>query len=220
MIKMNIHSVILIPLLFGLIGFVEPCSIGINIIFLNRIHSFKRAKRISETLIFTLVRGTFLALAGLSAAFIGSKIITIQSSFFLILGGVYILLGALTIMNMYRPIFTHEINLSTYLKHQESITLGVVFGLIIPACAISFVLALIGKSILTGDILEGFVSLFVFGVVLSFPLVVITCFDQSNEIISKISKKARQIPWLAGAVLIGVGLLTMLSSTWWADAAR
>lgn len=217
---MTIHSVVFIPVLFGFIGFVEPCSIGINILFLNRIQAFDRTKRISETVLFILVRGLFLALFGLSAAFIGSKFITIQPSFFLILGSVYILLGILAIVNMYRPIFTYEINISKYLQNKESIALGIVFGLIIPACAISLVLALIGKSILIGNLLEEFVSLFVFGVALSFPLVVITYFDHANEIIRRLSKKARQIPWLAGGVLIGVGVLTMLSSTWWTEAAR
>jgi cytochrome c-type biogenesis protein len=217
---MNINSLVLIPFLFGLVGFVEPCSLGINMIFLNRINGLERAKRISETLVFTIVRGTFLALVGLSAAFIGSKIINIQSSFFLILGGIYILLGALAILNMYWPIFTHQIDLSRFVKNKGSIALGVVFGLIIPACAISFVLALIGKSILLGNLVEGFISLFLFGIALSLPLVIISFFDKSNQIIAKIAEKARQIPWLAGMVLIAVGLLTMLSSTWWTGAAK
>ncbi len=217
---MNIPSLVLLPFLFGLIGFVEPCSLGINMIFLNRINGFERAKRISETLVFTIVRGTFLALVGLSATFIGSKIISIQSTFFWVLGAIYIFLGALAIMNMYIPIFKYQINLSKYLKNTEGIALGFIFGLIIPACAISFVLALIGKSILLGNLVEGFISLFLFGIALSLPLVIISFFDKSNKIIAKIAEKARQIPWLAGMVLIAVGLLTMLSSTWWAGAAR
>jgi cytochrome c-type biogenesis protein len=216
---MNVYASILIPLTFGLIGFIEPCSLGINIIFLDRIKDYKRAKRISETLIFSLVRGLFLALVGLSAAFIGSKIITLQSSFFWVLGGVYVLLGVIAIMNMYVPIFKHEINLSKYIPFKGTKALGFVFGLIIPACAISLVLALIGKSVVIGNLLEGFISLFTFGIALSFPLLLISCFEKSNKIIKSISEKARRIPWLAGFVLIVVGLLTMLSSTWWGGAA-
>jgi cytochrome c-type biogenesis protein len=216
---MDIHSLVLIPLVFGLIGFVEPCSVGINIIFLNRINGFKRARRISETLIFTFVRGTFLGLAGLSAAFIGGRIFTIQSSVFVILGVIYVVLGGLAILNMYKPVFVYEINVSKYFKNRESVALGFLFGLIIPACGIAFVLALIGKSILLGKLLEGFISLFIFGIGLSFPLVMISFFDKCNEIVARLSNKARKIPWLAGVVLIVVGLLTMLSSSWWAGAA-
>lgn len=215
---MSAYDTIFIPLVLGLIGFIEPCSLGINILFLTRVKGFNRAKRISETLIFSLVRGFFLALVGLSAAFIGSKIITLQSSFFWVLGGVYIITGVIAIMNMYRPIFKREINISKYISNKGSIALGFIFGLVIPACAIPLVLALVGKSILLGNLSAGFLSLFAFGIGLSFPLMVISCFDRSNEIIVKISGKARRIPCLAGMVLIVVGLLTMLSSSWWVGA--
>ncbi len=145
---MSAYDTIFIPLVLGLIGFIEPCSLGINILFLTRVKGLNRAKRISETLIFSLVRGFFLALVGLSAAFIGSKIITLQSSFFWVLGGVYIITGVIAIMNMYRPIFKHEINISKYISNKGSIALGFIFGLVIPACAVPLVLALVGKSIL------------------------------------------------------------------------
>jgi cytochrome c-type biogenesis protein len=121
---------------------------------------------------------------------------------------------------MYRPIFKHGINISKYFPNEGGIALGVVFGLIIPACAISLVLALIGKAILFGNLLEGFISLFVFGIGLSSPLLLISCFDKSSEIIAKTADRAKKIPWLPGMVLIGVGFLTMLSSSWWAGAAK
>jgi hypothetical protein len=66
---------------------------------------------------------------------------------FLVLGGVYILLGVIAIM--YRPIFKHDINISRYILNKGGIALRFVFGLVIPACAIPPVLALIGKSILS-----------------------------------------------------------------------
>jgi cytochrome c-type biogenesis protein len=215
-----IYNIVIIPILFGLIGFFEPCSLGINIIFLNRIKGLNKAKKILETSTFSLARGSLLALVGLSAAFIGSKIITIQSSFFLILGAIYIFFGALTIVNKYKPVFRSGIDLTKYFRIKSNVTLGLVFGLVIPACAIPIILALVGKSILLGNLLEGFVSLFSFGLALSAPLLIISFFGKSNEIISKISEKAGHMPWLAGVVLIVVGFLTMLSSTWWANTTR
>jgi cytochrome c-type biogenesis protein len=214
------YNIVVIPALFGLIGFFEPCSLGINIIFLNRIEGLNTAKKIIETSIFCLARGFLLALVGLSAAFIGSRIITIQSSFFIILGALYIFFGVLTLINKYKPVFRSGIDLAKYVRIKSNVTLGLVFGLIIPACAIPLILALIGKSILLGNLLEGFVSLFAFGLALSIPLLIISFFAKSNEIISKISEKARQMPWLAGVILIVVGLLTMLSSAWWAGVTR
>lgn len=215
---MGIYDLILIPVLFGLVGFFEPCSLGINIIFLNRIKQLNKTKRIYETTLFTIVRGFFLALAGLSAAFIGSKFITIQSNLFIVLGIIYILLGILSIINMYHPIFNSNMNFTMYFKNKSTIALGIIFGLIIPACAIGFVIALIGKALLAGNVFSGFISLFVFGITLSFPLIIISYFEKSNQIIQKISSKTKKIKWLAGGILILVGILTMLSSVWWAVA--
>ena len=79
---MDFYNIIFIPIVFGLIGFFEPCSLGINIVFMHRTGSYKRGKRLKEALLFTLVRGFVLAIMGLSAAFIGSKFIKVQSSIF------------------------------------------------------------------------------------------------------------------------------------------
>jgi len=213
---MGLYDLILIPVLFGLIGFFEPCSLGINLIFLNRVQSMTRARRIRESLIFTLMRAFILALVGLTAAFIGSKFITIQVRFFIILGAIYIILGILAIINMYRPIFKIDINLAKYVKHKGAISLGLIFGLVIPACAIALIVALIGRALVVGNLFDGFLSLFVFGLALSSPLVVISCFEKSNKIIQKMATKAKRWPWLTGVVLILVGVLTMLTSIWWA----
>jgi len=215
---MSFYDLLIIPILFGLIGFFEPCSLGINLIFLNRIQSMERKKRIRESILFTSVRAFILAVVGLAAAFIGSKFITIQASLFMFLGIAYILLGILAIINIYHPIFKADINLAKYVKHRGAVSLGVIFGLVIPACAIAFVLALIGRAAVVGNLFEGFLSLFVFGITLSAPLVIISYSERSTKIIQKLAMKVKRIPWIAGAILILVGILTMLTSVWWSGA--
>ena len=215
---MSLYELLIIPVLFGLVGFFEPCSLGINLIFLNRVQNMERKKRIGESVLFTLVRAFILALVGLTAAFIGSKFIKIQFSLFIFLGIAYILLGIIAIINMYHPVFKTDINLAKYLKHRGALSLGLVFGLVIPACAIALVIALVGRAVLAGNLFEGFISLFVFGLALSSPLIFISYSKKSNKIIQNISMKAKKIPWLTGAILILVGVLTMLSSVWWAGA--
>lgn len=215
---MSLYELLLIPVIFGLIGFFEPCSLGINIIFLNRMQSMPRTRRIRESVLFTLVRGFILALVGLTAAFIGGKFITLQSSLFMFLGIAYILLGIAAIVNMYFPIFKADINFFKHFKNRGALSLGIIFGLVIPACAIAFILALIGRAVVAGNLFEGFISLFVFGISLSLPLIVISFFEKSNAIVQKISMKTKQMPWLAGIILIIVGILTMLSSVWWTGA--
>ena len=214
---MDFYNIIIIPMVFGLIGFLEPCSLGINIVFLHRTSSYKRGKRIKEALLFTLVRGFVLAGMGLSAAFIGSRFIKVQSSIFVAMGVVFVIAGALNLVNYFKPIFG-RINFSRYFAKRGSASMGLIFSLIIPACAVPIVLALIGRSVVTGILFEGFLSLFIFGIFLSVPLVVLTYFEKSNEIIVKISDRLKNISWLAGILLIVIGVLTIMSGNWWSGA--
>lgn len=215
---MDIYNIIVIPLLFGLIGFFEPCSLGINAVFLHRTESLNRGKRIRESLLFTLVRGLVLAFMGLSAAFFGSMFLKMQSSIFIAMGVIFIIAGVLNLINYFKPVF-RQINLSRHFAGRSGIALGLIFGPIIPACAIPIVIALIGKSALTGVLIESFLSLFIFGIFLSIPLVFISYFERSNEIIVKISAKVENISWIAGILLIIIGILTMMSGSWWAGAS-
>jgi len=215
---MSIYDILILPFLFGLIGFFEPCSLGINIIFLNRMSTFSKSKRIFESIVFTLSRGFILALVGLSAAFIGSKFVKIQSSLFLLLGLLFVVMGILSLINMYKPVFRVNLDISRFVKNKSSLSLGLLFGLVIPACAIAFVLALVGKTVLMGDLVEGFFSLFVFGITLSLPLIFISSSEKSVQIIHKLYGKIGKFKWLAGAILILIGLLTLLSTVWWFKA--
>ncbi|MFQ5887459.1 MAG: cytochrome c biogenesis CcdA family protein [Candidatus Hydrothermarchaeales archaeon] len=208
----------MIPFVFGLIGFFEPCSLGINIIFLHNMQRYHKAKRVFESLVFMFSRGIVLALVGLSAAFIGKRFVKVQGSLFLILGMFFIVLGILSIINIYRPIFAVNLDFSRYVKNRAGLRLGLAFGLVIPACATALVLALVGKTMLIGDLVEGFVSLFVFGATLSLPLVFISYSEKSTQIIRKFQEKNKKLSWLAGAILILVGMLTISSSSWWLKA--
>ncbi len=215
---MSLVELLLIPMLFGLVGFIEPCSLGANMIFLNKVKEYAATRRVREVLLFTFTRGLFLASVGLTAAFLGQQFITIQTNLFLVLGGIYVLLGILAIVSMYHPLLK-ELNLSERIERTNPAMLGVAFGLVIPACAIAFVLALIGKAAVVGSLWQGFISLFVFGVFLSSPLLPLTFSERSNNIVRSIYRKTTKIRWLAGAVLILVGLLTTLTSVWWAGAS-
>jgi len=137
---MSLGDLILLPFIFGLVGFFEPCSLGVNIIFLNHLQGFSRAKRLAETLSFMLSRGLVLAMAGLSAAFIGKRFIDIQGSLFLLLGAFFIVLGVLSIINMRRPFFGFTLDFSGLVKDRSGLKLGAAFGttLSLPLLFISY----------------------------------------------------------------------------------
>lgn len=83
----------------GLLGFIEPCSIGANGIFLAYLREKDRTTRLIETSKFALSRSVILGLFGIGAALVGSFIFSAQKGFWLILGLLYLTLGITVILN-------------------------------------------------------------------------------------------------------------------------
>lgn len=215
---MEIFQIIILPLLLGLLGFIEPCSIGINAIFLAHINKLNTIKRVAETTIFMLIRALVLSVLGISIAFIGKTVFTFQTYYFIILGSFYIFLGILYIYTVHKGSSLFKINLNKYAKNGNVISMGLVFGLVIPACAIPLLLALLGRTLLLGDLVSGFISLFIFGIGLSLPLFAISFSKKAGKILEWLSRKVKKIPYLAGIALIIIGIATALSSYWWLGA--
>jgi cytochrome c-type biogenesis protein len=53
---LDIWGLLVLPLGFGLIGFVTPCSLGVNIVLLGYMAGRNRRQRLLITSSFTLVR--------------------------------------------------------------------------------------------------------------------------------------------------------------------
>lgn len=215
---MEIFQIIILPLLLGLLGFIEPCSIGINAIFLAHINKLDAFKRVGEAALFMLIRALVLSILGISIAFVGSTLFTFQTYFFIILGVFYIILGFGYIYTIRRGISFFKINLNRFGKNGNVIVMAIVFGLIIPACAIPLVLALLGRSLLLGDLIGGFLSMFIFGIGLSLPLFIISFSKKAGNILKWMSAKVEKVPYVAGIALIIIGIVTILSSYWWLGA--
>ncbi len=77
----------------GLLGFVEPCSIGTNMVFLGHLREKGRGDRLWETAKFALVRSMVLGLFGLGIAILGGSVFAAQKGFWLLLGLLYLALG-------------------------------------------------------------------------------------------------------------------------------
>lgn len=89
---MELYQVILVPIAFGLLGFVEPCSIGANIIFLGYLESRGSSKTL-ETVKFMIARALFLGLIGLAVGIVGQSLRSGAYSYSLVLGVLYMVLG-------------------------------------------------------------------------------------------------------------------------------
>lgn len=209
---MELYQMTLIPIAFGLLGFIEPCSIGANIIFLGYLQAHERGK-VLEAVKFTVTRALFLGLIGLAAGVLGQSLRIGTYSYSMVLGFLYIFLGFLALWWGYRGTGLAGLDLGRYFPKGGAVPLGVIFGLSAPACSFPLLLALVGLGVLKGAWV-GFLTLFLFGLALSAPLLWIARSERADEILRRLGKVVLRAPYIPGLVLIFVGVITILFA-WW-----
>jgi cytochrome c-type biogenesis protein len=208
--ELSLLNLFALPLLFGLFGFVEPCTIGSTLVMVKQIEERSPAQRIVQTLVFALTRALFIGAAGLLAAAIGSAFLGLQKAAWLLLGLGYIGLGAVYVQGK-AGVLMRSLgpNLSRLRSVRGSVMLGLLFGLNIPACAAPLILALLGAAAAGGTtgatLASGFVSLAVFGLALSLPLVVAVFFEPARRGLDWLAALSRRIPLWTGMLLIALG---------------
>jgi cytochrome c-type biogenesis protein len=219
MVFMTFYSVIILPFIFGLIGFVEPCSMGINMMFLSSIDRTSSARRFREIAVLMLVRAFVLALLGLSVSLVGNSLFSFERFLFIFLASIYIAVGFLMILSnsllgkLRNVHIAHWLGLD--LKEGSLKRFGLIAGLTIPACAIPLITILLGQSLLTGDIITGFIALFVFGLALTVPLAAFSFFKGGMVWLSWIAERAKKLRVVGGVILILIGIATFFSGSYW-----
>lgn len=199
----------------GLLGFIEPCSLGANGVFLSYLRKKSRAARLYETIKFALVRSAVLGLFGLGLAFLGEFVFAAQKGFWLFLGLLYLALGIAVILNArLRWGIFGRLSPGRWLSgHRDrSLGLGVLFGLNLPACAYPLMLALLGRSAASGAA-WGFAALFAFGLALSAPLILLTLSERSAKLIDRLDRLGGATPYVVGAVLIALAAYVLYTAT-------
>lgn len=195
----------------GLLGFVEPCSVGSHLILLKYLDQLPARQRWLQTLIYTLVRAVFTGLLGVLAAVIGAGFLGVQHGLWGVLGSLYVMLGGIYLAGG-APWIIWQIN--RLLPHVSlkagGASLGAVFGLNIPACAAPLLAVLLGdaaaQAAAGSGAAYGALSLFVFGVALSSPLVLAVFTRPGRRLLTAIAGLAGRMPRWTGAVLIALGL--------------
>lgn len=141
---------------------------------------------------------------------IGFGLFGFQKAAWLLLGALYVALGVAYLsgrigwlMRSFGP------NLARFSTLRGSAVLGVIFGLNIPACATPLLLALLGASAASGaqggSVASGFVSLGLFGLALSLPLVAAALFAPARRALDWLAALSRRLPAWTGVLLIGLG---------------
>lgn len=200
------------PFLLGLLGFIEPCSLGANVIFLKYSLPLGRGARIAQSVLFALTRALFLSGIGVASALIGRKLIGVQGTYIHLLGAIYLLFGLVVLIS--RPAWIFSLPFPRLQERSLPLLLGAAFGIAVPACASPIVLALAGGAALSGDLWFGFVSLLIFGIGLSLPLVAVLWSETGREALIRFGRRyPGPVRYAIGSLLIFAGLYTLAAGS-------
>lgn len=202
---------ILLPIGLGLFGFIEPCSIGATLVFLKAIEGRSDAAKIAQVAVFALTRAVFIGALGVLAVAIGAAFLDFQKAAWIVLGLLFAAIGALYLFGPAGAMMASlGPSLSSLASLRGSAVLGVLFGLNIPACAAPLLFALLGAAAAGGSggaaYAKGFVSLSLFGLALSLPLIVAVFFPSANRLLDRFVGLSRQMPKWTGLVMIALGV--------------
>tara|TARA_R110000868_G_scaffold198069_1_gene444321 strand:- start:3102 stop:3785 length:684 start_codon:yes stop_codon:yes gene_type:complete len=207
MIELSFMGLVAIPAGLGLIGFIEPCSIGSSLVFIKHLEGKSGASKLRETALFALTRSVFIGLLGVVAVLLGSVFLELQRGAWVLLGAGYVALGLLLATGRARALM---VSLGPSLRRLNgrsgSAGLGVLFGLNIPACAAPLLFALLAGAAASTTIYSGFIALAVFGFALSLPLVVVMFIPAARGLLDRLAALSGRFPVFAGFVLAGLGV--------------
>lgn len=211
MTEAGLAGVIWLPILLGLFGFIEPCSIGSTLVMVKQMEGQPRKARIVQVIAFAGARAVFIGALGAVATAVGSVFLGFQKAAWVVLGVLYLTLGLLylggragALMRGFAP------SLLRLRSTRGAFALGLVFGLNIPACAAPLLLALLGLAAaegVSGSALgTGFVSLALFGLALSLPLVVAVFIAAARRMLDRLAALSGRIPRWTGVLFVLLGL--------------
>ena len=204
----SLFSLVVLPLGLGLLGFIEPCSVGTSLLFLQYLEGRPPATRVAQTLIFTVTRGIFIGLLGVIAVLVGSAFVDFQKGAWAVMGALYIALGIAYLtgyVNRLKQSFGAGLGRLSGAKGAGALAL--VFGFNIPACAGPLLVALLGSAAISGagNVARGFVMLGLFGLALSLPIAVAVMWSRGRLFLERLGRVSQRVPKLIGVIFILLG---------------
>ncbi len=203
----SVYSFVVLPIGLGLLGFVEPCSMGANLLFVKHLEGRSAAEKTLATGVFTVTRGVVIGLFGVLAAVLGAAFTELHQGFWIVLGAAYLILGVVYLAGksgfLMRRLGPSLRRLS---PRTGSAGLGLLFGFNIPACAAPLLFALFGAAAGAATVVRGFATLALFGLALSLPLVVAVAVPAFGRRLDRLAGLSRRMPFWTGAVFVALGL--------------
>jgi cytochrome c-type biogenesis protein len=207
-------ELLLAPLGLGLLGFIEPCSIGSSLLFLDFLKGRERRAKVAQALAFMFARALFLGLLGVVAAALGQAFLGLQRGAWIALGALYTALGLLYLSGRSGALMRGlGPSLARLRDARGAAALGLLFGFNVPACAAPLLAGLLGAAALgpgTGAA-NGFVMLAVFGLALSLPLVLAVAWKPAERMLERAARRSERAPLWIGSLLVALGAWSILS---------
>ncbi|MFH0341327.1 MAG: cytochrome c biogenesis protein CcdA [Chromatiales bacterium] len=209
----ELTTAFLLPIGLGLLAFVEPCAIGATLLFIKLVEGKPARVKVGQAVGFMLTRGLFIGLLGAGAAWVGGTFFALQKAGWFVFGTMYVAIGLMYLTGHVRWLM-HTVGprLSRLGDVRSSVTLGLLFGLNIPACAGPLLVALLAATATgatPGGVAGGFISLSLFGLALSVPLVAAVLFGPARRALDWIAGLSARIPRLTGLLMIVLGVGTI-----------
>ncbi len=203
----NLFTLVLLPIGLGLLGFVEPCTIGGHLLFLDTQKSRDRGQKVGAVTVFIIVRAVVAGLFGALIAFLGQNLIAAQTGIWLLFGIIYLLVGIAFVIGRAGAV-KRRIDLApqAWKRASNPVVLGMAFGLNVPACAAPILFGLLGLAATTGTVLTGFIMMFLFGLFLSLPLALFAVIPTWATWLDRFGQRLKNMRWVIGAVFILLGL--------------
>lgn len=205
--ELSLQALIFLPIGLGLLGFIEPCTIGGHLLFLDTQKDRSAGEKLRAVAVFIIIRSLTAGAFGAVIAFIGQKLIGVQTGIWLVFGIIYLLIGLAFILGR-AGLIKRRISLApaTWKKARNPVVLGLAFGLNIPACAAPILFGLLGLAATTGTVLTGFWMMFLFGLFLSAPLAVFALNPRFAASLDRFAGWLKGMRWVIGAVFVLLGI--------------
>lgn len=207
----SLTNLILLPLGLGLLGFIEPCTIGASLLTVKYLEEESGWSKAQYMLIFSLVRALLIGMVGLLVALLGSRFFAFQQSIWIVLGLVYAGLGILYLSGRSGWLSRRlGPSLGTFPRSRGSAILGLIMGFNIPACAAPLLFVLLANTAASAQTwTQGFISMALFGLALSLPLVLAVLIPQGRHLLDHLSGLSRRVPRWTGVVLLALSVWSL-----------
>jgi len=191
----------------GLLGFVEPCTLGAHMIFLRAQEGQPASRKLAVMTAFAVSRSMAAGAFGLLFALLGKGMTDVQTSLWVVFGAIYVLIGMAILMDIASRLQRSiDIVPQGWKRANNPFTLGLAFGLNIPACAAPILFGLLGAAA-TGQVMStGFITMATFGLFLSAPLLLFILIPEWSERLGTLVQKFGSSQKIVGLLFVAVGI--------------